>query len=310
MGKWYAVRVGRRPGVYASWDEVKELVLGYPGAKHKSFKSRSEAEAYLDDGPSAGSSGGKRRRDDSDGGYDDGRHQPSRRSSYDDYPPAASARPAPRAVPLASRQPNVVQPYLGTLIVEASARYNVSSHGAQAYGRGVGTGVGNGGGGSRGSDRGCGSGRFDAKVEGPLQPIRGDILYQLEFDGAARGNPGEAGCGAVLRRESDGVVACRLRKYMGSPFTNNEAEYTALLEGLKMASRLGVRRLEIRGDSKLVVQQVLGQWRINKDHLATLCSKVQDELRQFAYTNVKHIPREWNSDADKLSNDAIDLAYR
>ncbi|GFR43359.1 hypothetical protein Agub_g4430 [Astrephomene gubernaculifera] len=301
-GKYYAVRVGRRPGIYEDWGQVKPLVEGYPGAQHKSFKSRDEAMRYLSNGPSA-AAGSKRRRDDYDDDSDDDRYHrpppPAYRQSNPYRPPAPQPHPYP------SRQPVIMS------LTVPSSRDNYDG-GYRSSG----------GGGSSsfpfhrsssapgGLERRGSSGVYDPVVEGPLQPVRSNTLYQLEFDGASRGNPGKAGCGAVLRRLDTGDVVCRLRKYMGSNSTNNEAEYTALLEGLKMARRLGVTRLQAQGDSKLVVQQVQGRWAINKDHLRALCDQVKQETRHFQDFNIRHVLRHLNGDADKLSNDAIDLAYR
>ncbi|KAG2445321.1 hypothetical protein HYH02_008787 [Chlamydomonas schloesseri] len=329
MGKYYAVRVGRKPGIYSDWAEVKPLVDGYAGAQHKSFKSRSEAEAYLglnwiERGERAGS-GGKRSRD----AWDDDDDEDT---TYQEAPPPAPAlrhnpylppssqnarQPPPRSDERSGRGASSsgrtaasapVQPTIGVVILgrgapearaASGARHLTTARAAGVSGGGVGSGP---GGGSRSG------GRYEPVIEGPLQPINSGTLYQLEFDGAARGNPGQAGCGAVLRRGDSGTVVCRLRKYMGASSTNNEAEYTALLEGLRMAKRLGVRRLEAKGDSKLVVMQVEGKWKVNAENLRPLREAVMQEVRGLDF-KISHIPREWNADADKLSNDAIDLAY-
>lgn len=133
-------------------------------------------------------------------------------------------------------------------------------------------------------------------------------MYVLEFDGASRGNPGLAGSGAALRESSSQQIVCRMRCFLGRK-TNNEAEYTALIEGLKMASRLGVARLTARGDSKLVVMQVAGRWQVNKEHLQVLHAEAVAESRKFTQFSIEHVLREWNTEADKLSNEAIDQQY-
>ncbi|GIL93006.1 hypothetical protein Vretimale_15444 [Volvox reticuliferus] len=284
MGKVYAVRVGQRTGIYNSWAEVKPLVHGYPGAQHKSFNSWRDAEDYLAAGP-ARPAERKRSRDD---GYNYEAHG----HDSDDWYAELHERPAQvrRSEPVTKRDPHPVVT-CGVLIASGprvappAPAYN-SSYRA---------------GGSSGSRS-----RFDPVVEGPRQAIKSGSVYELEFDGAARGNPGHAGCGAVLRYNGD--VVCRLRKYMGSHSTNNEAEYTALIEGLQMARRLGVTRVHAKGDSKLVVQQVTGSWQIHKPHLQDLCNRVHNETRNLREFEIRHIRREFNTEADKLSNDAIDLA--
>ncbi|KAG2439406.1 hypothetical protein HXX76_004763 [Chlamydomonas incerta] len=327
MGKFYAVRVGRKPGIYSDWAEVKPLVDGFAGAQHKSFKSRSEAEAYLgltwiERGERG--SGGKRSRDAWDDDDDDTtcpdpppapalRHNP-----YMPPPNQTSRGPPPRVDDHSGRgvstsgrgaaQAPPMQPTIGVVILGGRAPAVRSAPGARHLTTGRAAGEGGGGsGGPAAVSRG--GGRYEPVIEGPLQPINSGTLYQLEFDGAARGNPGQAGCGAVLRRQDSGTVVCRLRKYMGARSTNNEAEYTALLEGLRMAKRLGVRRLEAKGDSKLVVMQVEGKWNVNAENLRPLREAVVQEMLGFESFKIGHIRREWNADADKLSNDAIDLAY-
>ena len=123
------------------------------------------------------------------------------------------------------------------------------------------------------------------------------------FDGASRGNPGESGAGACLVRE-DGNAAWECAKYLGKK-TNNEAEYTALLLLLNEARARGLTRLEIRGDSKLVVCQFNREWKINKPHLRELAVQAW-ELAEGLCVRVAWVPRELNKLADTLSNRAID----
>lgn len=125
------------------------------------------------------------------------------------------------------------------------------------------------------------------------------------FDGAARGNPGEAGAGAWLDG-GGGVAVWETASYLGRK-TNNEAEYTAAILLLKAARERGVTRLTMRGDSKLVVSQLARQWKINLPHLRVLA---QEAWRAAEGMTVVYewIPRERNKRADKLSNEAIDNA--
>ncbi|KAG2502047.1 hypothetical protein HYH03_000541 [Edaphochlamys debaryana] len=302
-GKYYAVRVGRRPGIYTSWEQVKPLVDGFLGAKHKSFKSRMAAEEFLQlgDGPSGGGpmpvlptmvvqpgpAGCRGRGGYDDGGYDDhgygGSRSRSRSRSRSPPAPVQRVNPyLPQGMPSMQPAPRAAYRPAPPAPAPAAARHMSTARG----------------------------GRFDPVVEGPQEQIYSSVRYQLEFDGASRGNPGLGGCGAVLRRQDTSSVVCTLRKFMGGQSTNNEAEYTALIEGLKMARRLGVTRLLAQGDSKLVVQQVLGNWRVNKEHLQPLREAAVAESLGFAEFSIQHVRREWNAAADKLSNDAIDLAYR
>jgi ribonuclease HI len=122
------------------------------------------------------------------------------------------------------------------------------------------------------------------------------------FDGASRGNPGQAGAGACLI--DDGEVVWECAEYLGTK-TNNEAEYTALLRLLAEARRRGLLEIEIRGDSKLVVCQVKREWKINLPHLRALASEAW-KLMEGMDVRLVWVPRRENSMADALSNKAID----
>lgn len=127
------------------------------------------------------------------------------------------------------------------------------------------------------------------------------VLYA---DGACRGNPGPAGSGAALVDPGGHVVAEAMR-YLG-PGTNNVAEYTALIIGLEEAWRHDVEDLEIRMDSKLVVEQMNGKWRVRDAKLRPLADRARALLARFAKWKLRHIPRDQNALADLLANRAID----
>lgn len=122
------------------------------------------------------------------------------------------------------------------------------------------------------------------------------------FDGASRGNPGEAGAGACM--VDDGEVVWECAEYLGRK-TNNEAEYTALLRLLEEAKKRGENEIEIYGDSKLVVCQVKREWKINKPHLLELARQAW-ALMDGMNVKLLWVPREKNKLADALSNKAID----
>ena len=130
----------------------------------------------------------------------------------------------------------------------------------------------------------------------------------LYADGAARGNPGPAGSGAVLLDEGGRVIA-EITRFLGVA-TNNVAEYTGLIIGLEEARRRGIDQLDIRLDSMLVVQQMRGVWRIKHPGLRPLAQRAGELLAQFPDRTIEHVPRELNGLADALSNRAIDEAPR
>ena len=133
-----------------------------------------------------------------------------------------------------------------------------------------------------------------------------DARYQLFTDGGARGNPGPAGIGARLL-SADGELVEELGDAIGTA-TNNVAEYQALLAGLELALDHGVQRLDVFLDSELVVRQVGGQYRVKDAALKALHEQATRLLRRFHEVEVRHIPREQNSEADGLVNQAIDAS--
>jgi len=127
----------------------------------------------------------------------------------------------------------------------------------------------------------------------------------IHTDGAARGNPGPAGVGAVLRDSESGEVVAELARYLGEQ-TNNVAEWTAVQDALEEALRRGAREIDLRTDSQLVARQISGRYRVKHPGLKPLHARVMTLLGQFDAYTVGHVPRELNAHADRLSNVAID----
>lgn len=132
------------------------------------------------------------------------------------------------------------------------------------------------------------------------------LKARLHTDGGARGNPGPAGIGVVLR-DADGEVIGEIARPLGIS-TNNEAEYQALIAGLELAIEQGVTELEVLIDSQLVVSQVSGDWKIRKEHLRPLAVKARALLNRFDRATLSHVEREKNAEADRLANQAMDAA--
>ena len=126
----------------------------------------------------------------------------------------------------------------------------------------------------------------------------------IHSDGAARGNPGPSGAGAVLRDEKDSVVA-QVCEYLGE-MTNNQAEYSALIFALEEAKRLGATGVAIFADSELMVKQIMGEYKVKNEGLKPLFQQVVKALRAIGPYTIEHLPRERNKEADKLANRAID----
>jgi ribonuclease HI len=131
-----------------------------------------------------------------------------------------------------------------------------------------------------------------------------DETLILEFDGGSRGNPGPAGIGVVVRAQ-DGTPLVTRGCFIGNA-TNNIAEYRALILALDEARKLGARRVHIRGDSELIVRQMLGQYRVKNAGLRPLYEQAAKLMRQFEQAKIEHNRRHHNTLADKLANRAMD----
>lgn len=127
----------------------------------------------------------------------------------------------------------------------------------------------------------------------------------IHTDGGSRNNPGDAGIGATI--DHDGVRVAEISEFIGTQ-TNNFAEYTAVIRSLEKCVELDLTHESIafRLDSKLVVEQVQGNWKIKEPTLRPLVARVRELARQFPHVSFTHIPRAKNKDADRLVNEAID----
>jgi ribonuclease HI len=134
-------------------------------------------------------------------------------------------------------------------------------------------------------------------------PTQDGLQLIIYIDGASRGNPGRAGAGVWVGNR-EGKKLEEMSRYLGHK-TNNEAEYWALLLGLREAKRLGGRSIRIFTDSELIARQVKGLYRVKDLNLKSLHKKVIENLKEFSSFEIESIPREENREADRLANDAI-----
>jgi len=130
----------------------------------------------------------------------------------------------------------------------------------------------------------------------------------VEADGGSRGNPGAAGYGAVVRDAVTGEVLAEVSESIGRA-TNNVAEYSGLIAGLRAAGRIAPgAAAEVRMDSKLVVEQMSGRWKIKHPDLRALAAEAGQAARALGRVTYTWVPRERNTSADRLANQAMDAA--
>ena len=127
--------------------------------------------------------------------------------------------------------------------------------------------------------------------------------FKIFTDGGARGNPGPSGIGGVIKSPL-GSVLVEISEYIGEA-TNNVAEYTAVLRTLEKAKELGIKNIQLYADSKLVVEQLSGRWKVKEPTLKELVKKILEI--KFEAIMFNWIPRKENVHADQLANKAMDL---
>ena len=131
-----------------------------------------------------------------------------------------------------------------------------------------------------------------------------NMTIKIFTDGAARGNPGPAGIGVVIKNEDDETLL-EISDYIGET-TNNVAEYIALIRGLEEALDMDIDKVEVICDSELLVKQIMGEYRVKNEGLLPLYNNVTGLIKRFKSFSLNHVRRENNKLADQLANQGID----
>lgn len=126
----------------------------------------------------------------------------------------------------------------------------------------------------------------------------------LNSDGGARGNPGPAAIGVVIKDENKKII-CSYGEYLGEQ-TNNYAEYMALISGLKKAKELGADEMDCILDSELVVKQMRQEYKVKEPTLQKLFVQAYNAAAQFKKVTYRHTERNNNIEADRLVNETLD----
>lgn len=304
--KFYAVAAGRATGVFRAWDECQRSVSGFSGASFKAFTTSEEAEAFTTRGRGGSNA---------DGAASSKPSSSPKRARASSIAAAVGGRADDGDAP--------VDAATGAPSKRAREEEKVEKEGA------------------KGTDAIAPTTAKTAKTSTPSssssctfkQLADPQSLYALFFDGAARGNHVQGrgavgGAGAVLYRVdggddgsggdgTDDLAAAgssssslsevgRLCVPLGNA-TNNAAEWAALELGLAASAATGVRRLRALGDSKLVINQLTGEWRAKAPALAAARRRAAALVSgSFADFEARHVFREANGVADALSNEALD----
>lgn len=140
------------------------------------------------------------------------------------------------------------------------------------------------------------------------KPVQAQTAVIANIDGGARGNPGPAAYGVVIRN-SKGEVLAELSEYLGLQ-TNNFAEYSGLLAALEFAVREKYFSLKVYSDSELLVRQMHGQYKVKNPTLQELFARAQSLVRKLQSFSIEHVLRERNKEADRLVNKTLDERAR
>jgi ribonuclease HI len=125
----------------------------------------------------------------------------------------------------------------------------------------------------------------------------------INTDGLSKNNPGPAAIGAILK-DTRGKVVATISQAIGIA-SNNEAEYRAIIAALEKALKLDAKQIVLRSDSELVVNQLNGRYKIKSTALRPLYLQAAQLLGQFEKVDISYVPREQNTEADRLANEAL-----
>jgi len=137
----------------------------------------------------------------------------------------------------------------------------------------------------------------------PKAATKTNSSLTIYTDGASKGNPGAAAAGIAIY-DSSGKIVKKVKKYLGT-MTNNQAEYNALLIGLRAAHRISDKKIKIFMDSELIVKQIKGQYKVKNSELRVIYLEVLKQLKKFGGHSINHVMRADNKLADSLANEAI-----
>jgi ribonuclease HI len=151
------------------------------------------------------------------------------------------------------------------------------------------------------STRAAGDGLFGESAD---EQKNAAPAHRANIDGAARGNPGPASYGVVIR-DGSGELVAKLKKYIGR-MTNNVAEYYGLIAALDYAESHGIRALRVESDSELLVKQMQGQYKVKSEDLRPLFERAKKMSMGLGSFRIDHVYREQNREADALANEALD----
>jgi probable phosphoglycerate mutase len=128
-------------------------------------------------------------------------------------------------------------------------------------------------------------------------------IYEMYFDGCSKGNPGLSGAGAVIYKNGQEIWSNSY--FVSDNSTNNIAEYFGLIRGLKRAIKMKITHLIVKGDSQLIIKQMLGEYQVKSQNMSEMYEIAKKMEEQFESITYEHVYRKYNKRADQLSNEGI-----
>jgi len=128
-------------------------------------------------------------------------------------------------------------------------------------------------------------------------------IYEMYFDGCSKGNPGLSGAGAVIYKNGEEIWSNSY--FVSDSTTNNVSEYFGLIRGLKRAIKMNIRHLIVKGDSQLIIKQMIGQYQVKSESIIELYKIAKKMEEEFENVSYEHVYRKYNKRADQLSNEGL-----
>ena len=130
-----------------------------------------------------------------------------------------------------------------------------------------------------------------------------DDNFVLNFDGCSKGNPGPSGAGGAIY--NNGKEILNYSVFLGNNITNNESEYKSLSIGIDKAIELNIKNLIVKGDSQLVINQILGKYMVKNNNLKEIYNLIKRKIKFFNNISFNHVYRKFNKRSDELANNAL-----
>lgn len=141
------------------------------------------------------------------------------------------------------------------------------------------------------------------EIQKYIPKLEDNNSYVLNFDGCSKGNPGPSGAGGAIYKNGKEILNYSV--FLGNNVTNNESEYKSLSIGIDKAIEMNIKNLIVKGDSQLVINQILGKYMVKNNNLKEIYNLIKRKIKFFNNISFNHVYRNDNKRADELANNAL-----